>query len=206
MNLLRRGRMSLKGFKAGGDNKGKARSLPVLSYLGKAPTIHVAALVSPYAIVIGDVDIGEGASVFPGAVIRGDVAKIRIGRYANIQEQVVLHGGDLYDGDALRGHVPVAVGDYVTVAHGSVVHGSTIGDVSMIGIHATLYDGSTIGEGSIIGLHAAILANTAIPPRSIVVGVPGKVVRTVDDTTYSRLKQHALWYHELAASHRGTLF
>jgi len=178
----------------------------VFAYHGKTPTIHVEAMVSPFALVIGDVNIAEGATVFLGAVIRGDVAPIRIGRYTNIQEQVVLHGGDQYDGEALRGHIPIDVGDYVTVAHGSVVHGSTVGDVSMIGVHATLYDGSTIGAGSIVGMNAAVLANTVIPPRSIVVGVPAKIVRSVDDETYARLKAHAIWYHKLAESHKGTLF
>ena len=184
----------------------KAMSLPVFSYNGKSPKIHGTAMVSPLAIIIGDVEIAEESSVFPNAVIRGDIAKICIGRYSNIQEQVVLHGGDLYEGGDLRGHIPIEVGDYVTVAHGSVVHGSKIGDVSMIGIHATLYDGSTIGGGSIIGMNAAVLENTAIPKRSIVVGVPAKVIKAVDDATYSRIKKHTLRYHKLAVSYRGVLF
>ncbi len=103
-------------------------------------------------------------------------------------------------------HIPIDVGDYVTVAHGSVVHGSTVGDVSLIGVHATLYDDSTIGPGSIGGMNAAVLANTVIPLRSIVVGIPAKVVRSVDDGTYARVKAHAIWYHKLAVSHKGTLF
>jgi carbonic anhydrase/acetyltransferase-like protein (isoleucine patch superfamily) len=180
--------------------------MPIYSYNGTSPTIHETAMVSPLAIVIGDVEIEEETAVFPNAVIRGDIAKIRIGKYSNIQEQAVLHGGDLYEGDDLRGHLPVEVGDYVTLAHGSVVHGCKVGDVSLIGIHATLYDGSTIGGGSIIGLNAAVLENTVIPQRSIVVGVPAKVIRAVDDATYSRIKKHALRYHKLAASHRGVLF
>jgi carbonic anhydrase/acetyltransferase-like protein (isoleucine patch superfamily) len=163
-------------------------------------------MVSPLAIVIGDVEIAEETAVFPSAVIRGDVAKIRIGKYSNIQEQAVLHGGDLYEGNDLRGHIPIEVGDYVTVAHGSVVHGSKIGDVSIIGIHATLYDGTTIGEGSIIGMNASVLENTTIPNRSIAVGVPAKVIKTVDNATYMRIKKHALRYHKLAMSHKGTLF
>ncbi len=76
-------------------------ALPVFAYNGKTPTIHVEAMVSPFALVIGDVDIAEGSTVVLGAVIRGDVAPIRISRYTNIQEQVVLHGGDQYDGEVL---------------------------------------------------------------------------------------------------------
>jgi len=180
--------------------------LPVFSYRGKTPKIHEDALVSPLATVIGRVEISEGTSVFPGAVIRGDVAKITVGRYSNIQDNVVIHGGDIYEGDNLKGHLPVEIGDYVTVGHGAVVHGSRIEDVSMIGMKAIVYGGSVVGEGSIVGMNATVLGNMRIPKRSVVVGVPAKVVKTVDDVTYSRIKKHALRYHELAKSHKGTIF
>lgn len=175
--------------------------MPVLPYKGRSPKIHEDAIVSPLAIIIGDVEISEETAVFPGAVIRGDVAKITVGKCSNIQENVVIHGGDTYEGDTLKGHLPVEIGDYVTLAHESVVHGSKIEDVSMIGIKAIVFDGSTIGEGSIVGLNTAVLENTRIPKRSIVVGISAKVIKTVDDITYSRMKRHALWYHELAKSH-----
>jgi len=180
--------------------------LPVFSYKRKSPKIHEDALVSPLATVIGHVEISEGTAVFPGAVIRGDVAKITVGRYSNIQDNVVIHGGDIYEGDNLKGHLPVEIGDYVTVGHGAVVHGSRIEDVSMIGIRAIVYGGSVVGEGSIVGMNAMVLENTRIPKRSVVVGVPAKVIKTVDDVTYSRIKKHALWYHKLAKSHKGTIF
>jgi len=180
--------------------------LPVFSYKGKTPRIHEDALVSPLATVIGNVEISEGTSVFPGAVIRGDVAKITVGKYSNIQDNVVLHGGDIYEGDNLKGHLPIEIGDYVTVGHGAVVHGSRIEDVSMIGIRAIVYGGSVVGAGSIVGMNATVLENTRIPKRSVVVGVPAKVIKAVDDVTYSRIKKHALWYHELAKSHKGTIF
>jgi len=159
--------------------------LPILPYKGKTPAIHEGALVSQYATVIGDVVISEGASVFPGAVIRGDVAKITIGKYSNIQDNVVIHGGDIYEGDVLKGNLPVEIGDYVTVAHGAIVHGSKIEDITLIGMNATL------------------LENTLIPRRSVVVGVPAKVIKKVDDVTYSRTKKHAIRYYELAKSHEA---
>jgi carbonic anhydrase/acetyltransferase-like protein (isoleucine patch superfamily) len=180
--------------------------LPVFSYRGKSPKIHEDALVSPLATVIGHVEISEGTSVFPGAVIRGDVAKITVGKYSNIQDNVVIHGGDIYEGDNLKGHLPVEIGDYVTVGHGAVVHGSRIENVSMIGIKAIVYGGSVVEEGSIVGMNATVLENTRIPKRSVVVGAPAKVVKTVDDVTYSRLRKHALRYHELAKFHKGTIF
>ncbi len=177
-----------------------ASTLPVLPYRGKTPKIHEDAIVSPLATIIGDVEISEDSSVFPGAVIRGDIAGIRIGRCTNIQENVVIHGGDVYEGGSLKEHLPVEIGDCVTLAHGSAVHGSKIEDVSMIGISAIIFDASIVGEGSIVGLNSAVLENTRIPKRSLVVGIPAKVIKTVDDTTYSRLKKHALWYHQLAMS------
>ena len=180
--------------------------MPIFSYRGKSPKIHEEALVSPLATVIGQVEISEGTAVFPGAVIRGDVAKITVGKYSNIQDNVVLHGGNIYEGDNLKGHLPVEIGDYVTVGHGAVVHGSKVENVSMIGIRAIVYGGSIVGEGSIVGMNATVLENTKIPKRSVVVGVPAKVIKAVDDVTYSRIKKHALWYHELAKSHKGTIF
>ena len=180
--------------------------MPVFSYRGKTPKFHEEALVSPLATIIGRVEISEGASVFPGAVIRGDVAKINVGKYSNIQDNVVIHGGDIYEGDNLKGNLPVEIGDYVTVGHGALVHGSKIENVSMIGMKAIVYGGSVVGEGSIIGMNTTVLENMRIPKRSVAVGVPAKVVKTVDDVTYSRLKKHALRYYELAKSHKGTIF
>ena len=180
--------------------------MPLFHYKGKFPEIHKDAMVSSLATVIGDVEISKCATVFPGAIIRGDVAKITIGKHTNIQDNAILHGGDVYEGDNLKNHIPVEIGDYVTVAHGSVVHGSTIEDVSMIGIRAIVFEGSVIGEGSIVGMNAVVPENSKIPPRSIIVGVPAEVIKKVDDITYSRLRKHALWYYELAKSHAGTLF
>lgn len=176
--------------------------MPVLSYKGKMPEIHKNTVVSTLATIIGNVTISEGSSVFPGAVIRGDVAKISIGRYTNIQDNVVIHGGDIYEGDILKGNLPVEIGDYVTVAHAAVVHGSKVEDVSLIGIRAIIYEGSTIGEGSIVGMNATLLENTIVPKRSIAVGIPARVIKTVDDLTFSMIKKHALRYYELAKSYK----
>lgn len=180
--------------------------MPVLPFQGIYPKINKDALISPLAVVVGDVEISEGTSVFPGAVIRGDVAKITIGSYSNIQDHAVLHGGDVYEGDDLKGHLPVEIGDYVTIAHGAVIHGSRIESVSMVGINATVFEGSIVGEGSIIGMNAAVLEGTLIPKRSVAVGVPAKIIKAVDDVAYLRIKKHAQWYYELAVSHKGTLF
>lgn len=180
--------------------------VPIFSYQGKKPLIDKDALVSSLAVVIGNVEISKGASVFPGAVVRGDVAKITIGEYSNVQDNAVLHGGDVYKESRLHGHLPVEIGDYVTVAHGAVVHGSKVEDVSMIGINSVVFEGSIVGGGSIVGINAVVRRNSRIPKRSIVVGVPAKVVKSVDEATYSRIRRHASWYHALAKSHKKSLF
>lgn len=178
--------------------------LSVFSHQGKSPKIHKEAMISPLATLIGDVEIGEGSSVFPGAVLRGDLAKIIVGKYSNIQDNVVLHAGELRERDKVT-YLPVEIGNYVTVAHAAVVHGSKIGDVTLIGIGAMIHS-SIVGEGSIIGINATVLENTTIPKRSVVVGVPAKVIKTVDDETYSIIKKHALKYYNLASSHKGQIF
>lgn len=180
--------------------------LPNFIYKEKLPKIHEDALVSPLAIIVGDVEVSEGASIFPGAILRGDVAKISIGRFSNIQDNVIIHGGDIYQGDVLKGQLPVNIGDYVTIAHGAVIHGSKIEDISMIGIRAIVFEGSIVGRGSIVGMNATILEKTKIPSRSVVVGVPAKIIKKVDDITYSKIKKHAMRYYELAKSHKGSLF
>jgi carbonic anhydrase/acetyltransferase-like protein (isoleucine patch superfamily) len=174
--------------------------LPIFPHKGVLPQIHTDAIVHEEATVIGDVRISYGASVFPGAVIRGDMARITIGSYSNVQDNAVLHGGDRYDGDVLKGHFPVVVGEYVTIGHGAVVHGCKIENNAMIGTRAIVFDESVVGEGSIVGMGAVVQAKTIIPSRSIVVGIPARAAKKVDDVAYSRLKRHALWYYELAKS------
>ena len=173
----------------------------IFEYKGKRPRIHPEAMISPQALIVGDVEIGRGSSVFPGAVLRGDVARIRVGEYTNIQENAVLHGGDIYEGSKLVSHTPVEVGSYVTIAHGAVVHGCRVEDTVMIGVRAVVFNQAVIGEGSIVGMGAVVLEGMKVPPRSVVVGVPAKAVKRVDDITYSMIRNHALFYHRLAKSH-----
>ena len=130
----------------------------------KTPLVHPTAFVSEAAYVVGDVEIGEGSSIWPGTVIRGDRGKVKIGKYTNIQDNSVVHG----DAD-------VEIGDYVTVGHRVMCHAKYIGDQSLIGNGAILNDGVIIGENSVVGSGAMLLENMDIPKRSIVVGMPGRV-------------------------------
>jgi carbonic anhydrase/acetyltransferase-like protein (isoleucine patch superfamily) len=138
----------------------------IRSYQGHTPTIPASCYVDLSAQVIGDVTLGEHASVWMNAVVRGDVHSVRIGAHSNVQDCAVLHG--------MRYKYPVLVGDWVTIGHNATVHGCVIEDVCLIGIGATILNNARIGEGSIVAAGAVIPENTIIPPRSLVAGVPGK--------------------------------
>ncbi len=148
--------------------------------LGDAtPKIHPTAFVSEFAYVIGDVEIGEGSSVWPGAVVRADMGKITIGEHTNIQDNSVVHG----DAD-------VVIGDYVTIGHRALCHAKTVGNRAVIGNGAILNDGVAIGEYSLIASGSMLVDNVQIPPRSLVVGSPGKALREVGERHLAKMK----WY------------
>ena len=130
----------------------------------KTPLVHPTAFVSEAAYVVGDVEIGEGSSIWPGTIIRGDMGKVKIGKYTNIQDNSVVHGDD-----------DVEIGDYVIVGHRVMCHAKYIGDQSLIGNGAIINDGVIIGKNSVVGSGTMVLENMDIPERSIVVGMPGRV-------------------------------
>ena len=154
-----------------------------------------AAFVAANAVVIGHVDIQKGASIWYGATIRGDVETIRIGACSNVQDGAVLHCDP---GE------PIVLADYVTVGHRAVIHSATIGAGSLIGIGAIILNGVTVGEGCIIGAGAVVTKD--IPPHSLVMGVPAKVIRPLTDEQVEGLIAHAQHYEKLALVHanRGT--
>ncbi len=140
----------------------------IVPFNGKTPKIADSAFVAENATLIGDVEIGENASVFFGAVLRGDVAPIRIGEGSNVQDNVVIHV------DA--GH-PAIVGKGVSLGHLAMIHGSTVEDGALVGMHATVLNGAVVGAGALVSAGAVVLENTQIPPRSLAAGVPAKVRR-----------------------------
>ena len=140
----------------------------IRSFDGKTPVIADSAFVSEAAYVIGDVEIGEGSGVFPGAVIRGDFASIRIGKNTMIEDNSVVHSG-----------VPVVIGDDVTIGHGVTVHCISIGNNNLIGNNATLLDNAEIGSFCIIGAGCVVSQGMKIPDNSFVVGVPAVIKRQV---------------------------
>ncbi len=152
-----------------------------------------AAFVAANATVIGRVTLATGSSVWYGAVVRGDVEAIAIGESSNVQDGAILHGDP---------GKPTILEDFVTIGHGAVIHSATIGRGSLVGIKAVVLDGVTIGAGSIVG--ASALVTKDVPPRSLVVGVPAKVVRPVSEDEALELIDHAKKYEKLARVHAGT--
>ncbi|HEY2039593.1 MAG TPA: gamma carbonic anhydrase family protein [Edaphobacter sp.] len=163
----------------------------IRSYQGKTPVVPESCYVDPSAQVIGDVVLGEQASVWMNAVVRGDVNSIRIGAKSNVQDCAVLHG--------MRYLYPVTVGEMVTIGHNATVHGCTLEDHVLVGIGAVILNHAKIGEGSIIAAGAVIPEHAVIPPRSLVVGVPGKVKKALGDEDQKMILQYAQNYLDYTA-------
>ncbi len=138
------------------------------------------------AQLIGDVELGEQASVWMNAVLRGDVNSIRVGARSNVQDCAVLHG--------MRYVYPVIVGEMVTIGHNATVHGCVLEDAVLVGIGATILNNARVGEGSIIAAGAVIPEQTVIPANSLVAGVPGKVKKTLGDEDRKMILQYAQNY------------
>ena len=141
--------------------------------------------VAPTATVLGNVEIGLDASVWFGAVIRGDNELIRIGAGANIQDNCVLHTDPGF---------PMTIGEGATIGHMAMLHGCTIGNGALVGIGAIVLNGAVIGERALVGAHALIPEGKQIPPRALVVGAPGKVVRQLTDDDVAKLRHAAASY------------
>jgi len=161
-----------------------------------SPVLAASAWVAPGAHVMGRVELAEGASVWFGAVLRGDNEPIRIGVGSNVQENAVLHTDWKF---------PLTVGDHVTIGHQAMLHGCTIGEGSLIGIQAVVLNGARIGRNCLIGAGALIPEGKEIPDRSVVMGAPGKIVRELTDADIARIRSGVDNYVAKAASMRKDL-
>lgn len=149
---------------------------------GIAPEIAADAWVAPDAQLMGRVVLEPGASVWFGAVLRGDNEEIRVGRNSNVQDLTVCHTDIGF---------PLTIGANCTIGHRAILHGCTIEDGALIGMGAIILNGARIGAGSLIGAGALVAENKVIPPGSLVMGAPGKVVRELDETARARLLKSA---------------
>jgi carbonic anhydrase/acetyltransferase-like protein (isoleucine patch superfamily) len=152
-------------------------------YRGQMPRVHPTAYIDQSAQVIGDVEIGAESSVWPAVVIRGDVNRIRIGSRSNVQDGTIVH--------VMKDTHATIVGDNVTIGHGAVIHGCTIENLCLIGMGAILLNGVRVGECSIIAAGTLLVEGASVPPRSLVMGSPGKVKRTLNDEEVAEIQQYA---------------
>lgn len=165
------------------------------SFLGREPRLGREAYVAPTAAVVGDVTLGDGASVWFGASLRGDVHWIEVGDGSNVQDCATVH--------VSRGTHPCRIGRGVTVGHNAVVHGCTVEDDVLIGMGAVVLDGAVLGAGSIVGAGALVTMNTVVPPRSLVLGSPAKVVRPLTDDEVARNRANAAHYVRMSRMYLG---
>jgi carbonic anhydrase/acetyltransferase-like protein (isoleucine patch superfamily) len=155
-------------------------------YKGTTPTIAASAYVDDSAQIIGDVHVGDESSVWMNAVVRGDVNFIRIGHRTNVQDGTVVH--------VMHDTHPARIGDDVTIGHGAVVHGCTIGDRVLVGMGAILLNGATVGADSIVAAGTLVPEGAVIPARSLAMGSPARVRRPLSDEEVSSIQEYAQNY------------
>lgn len=165
----------------------------IVPFANSTPRIDSTAWVAPNATLIGNVTVDPHASVFYGSVLRGDSDAIRIGAGSNIQDNVTMHTDP---------GLVLTVGSRVSVGHGVVLHGCTIEDDTLIGMNATVLNGAVIGAGTLIAAGAVVLEYTAVPPNSLVAGVPARVVRALSEDERMGLIENARHYAELSHAHK----
>jgi len=160
------------------------------------PKIHKSSFIAPTAVIIGNVNIGKNCGVFPNAVIRGDENSIVIGDGSNIQDCCVIHTDAEHQ---------VKIGKNVTIGHAAMIHGATILDDCLIGIHATVLNGARISSGSIIGACALVTEDMVIPEHSLILGVPGKIIKQ-DPQFVDMIRKNAEIYQKLSQKHKQGIY
>lgn len=166
--------------------------MPIIQpYGGRAPRLHPSVYVAPGGVVVGDVEVGEGSSIWFGAVVRGDVNHVRIGARTNLQDHTVVH--------VTSGTHPTIIGDEVTVGHRVVLHGCTVERRALVGIGAIVLDGAVVSEESMVGAGALVPPGFVVPPRTLVLGAPAKVKRSLTAEELTHLARSAERYAEYAA-------
>ncbi len=170
--------------------------MPILPFKGIMPRIADDVFIAPGAMVIGDVTIHEGVSIWYNAVVRGDTAPITIGRRTNIQDNCTLH----VDADA-----PLTIGEECTIGHGAIVHGATVGDHVLVAMNAVVLSHAQVGTHTMIGACALVGEHKQIPDGVLALGVPAKVVRTLTEAEREQLVTSAMGYCERAIAHKESL-
>jgi carbonic anhydrase/acetyltransferase-like protein (isoleucine patch superfamily) len=167
----------------------------IRTFQGMKPTIPKSCFIEETGVVIGDVVMGEECSVWFHAVVRGDVHSIRIGNRTNVQDLCMLH--------VTHDTHPLVIGNDVTIGHNVILHGCTIKDRVLIGMGAVIMDGAVIGENSVVGAGALVTEGTIVPPKSLILGSPAKVKRTVTEQELVWIKESADNYVDYARQYLG---
>ncbi|MDX1420498.1 MAG: gamma carbonic anhydrase family protein [Rubricoccaceae bacterium] len=165
------------------------------TFLGCAPRFDATNYIAPTAAVVGDVRLGEGASVWFGASLRGDVHWIEVGAGSNIQDNATVH--------VSRGTHPCRIGAGVTVGHNAILHGCEVEDGCLIGMGAIVLDGARIGAGSLVGAGALVTQGTLVPPRSLVLGAPARTARALTPDEFERHRANAQHYVRMGRIYLG---
>jgi len=166
----------------------------ICGFKGKHPEFHQSCFVAPSADVLGDIQMGEESSIWYQVVVRGDILPIRIGKRTNIQDHSLLH--------TTPGGTPTLVGDDVTVGHRVTLHGCRIHDRVLLGMGSTILDGAEVGEECIVGAGSLITKGMQVPPRSLVMGAPARVVRALKSEEIEFLRKSAMGYVLNAKFHK----
>jgi gamma-carbonic anhydrase len=166
--------------------------MPLLRYFAHLPELAPDVFVAPTAYVIGQVRIGPRCSIWFGSTLRGDMEAIKLGTGVNIQENSILHTDLNY---------PTILGDFVSLGHNAIVHGAVLDEHVLVAMGAIVLTGARIGAGSIIAANALVPEGREIPPRSLVVGTPGKVVREITEAEYERICRTSENYQRLGAEY-----
>lgn len=167
--------------------------MAIESYEDFSPEVHSSAFIAASADVIGRVVVGEEASVWYNATLRGDINRIEIGARSNVQDNAVIHLSDSFG---------TLIGEDVTIGHGAIVHAATVKNEVLVGMGSCVLDGAVIGERSIIGANSLVTSGTVIPPGSLVIGSPAKVVRALDLSEQAKVK---LWAEKYVVQSRKYL-
>lgn len=161
-------------------------------FLHAKPCVEDASFVASNATIVGDVRLGRNSSVFYGAVLRGDIETIRIGEGTNVQDGCIIHLAD---------DLGATVGAYCTIGHAAIVHACTIGDLCLVGMQTVILDGAVIGDECLIGAGSLVTSRSRIPPRSLVIGSPARVVRQLTESELLSLRASAEKYISVSHAH-----
>jgi carbonic anhydrase/acetyltransferase-like protein (isoleucine patch superfamily) len=165
--------------------------VPLLAHHGVTPRVHPTVYIADGAWLIGDVEVGEQASLWFNAVLRGDINSIHVGRRSNVQDGAVLH---------VTRELPVRIGDDVTIGHKAMIHGCWIGDGSLVGMNAVVLDNARVGPFALVAAGAVVRENFVVPEGTLVAGVPARIIRSITDDEKAQVLQSAKNYVGYARS------